>query len=80
MIDSEVTLLPDPDSPTMATVSRGATSKEILRTTDRHSSSTRKDVVRSRTDSTGSTADATVAPAPSIAVSESDMAFSLFKD
>ncbi len=30
MIDSEVTLLPEPDSPTIATVSPGMTSKEML--------------------------------------------------
>ena len=33
MIDSAVTLLPEPDSPTIATVSLGAMSKETLRTT-----------------------------------------------
>ena len=36
MIESDVTLLPEPDSPTIATVSPGATSNETLRTTGRH--------------------------------------------
>ena len=53
MIDSAVTLLPEPDSPTIATVSRGAISKETLRTTGIHCRSRRKDVVRPATDSTG---------------------------
>ncbi|MNU02393.1 hypothetical protein D3C72_2460820 [compost metagenome] len=53
MIDSEVTLLPEPDSPTIATVSRGATSKLTPLTTDRHSSPTLNEVVRSRTERTG---------------------------
>ena len=53
MIDSAVTLLPEPDSPTMATVSRGAISKEMPLTTVVHTPSTRNAVVRSRTASTG---------------------------
>ncbi len=53
MTDSDVTLLPEPLSPTMATVSPGMTSKETLRTTLAHCPSTRKDVVRPRTERTG---------------------------
>ena len=53
MIDKAVTLLPDPDSPTIATVSRGLMSKERLRTTGRHTPSTRKEVVSPSTDRTG---------------------------
>ncbi len=52
-MDSDVTLLPDPDSPTIATVSPGATVKEISRTTGFHLPSTLKDVVRFSTDKTG---------------------------
>jgi hypothetical protein len=39
----------------MATVSPGMTSKETLRTTDLHSPSARKEVVRFRTERTGET-------------------------
>ena len=53
MIDSAVTLLPEPDSPTTASVSFGAMSKETLRTTGFHSPSTRKEVVRLRTERIG---------------------------
>ncbi len=53
MIDSEVTLLPEPDSPTIATVSPGMTLKEMSFTTVRHSPSARKDVVRLETERTG---------------------------
>ena len=53
MIDSAVTLLPEPDSPTIATVSFGAMSNETLWTTSFHFPSTRKAVVRSATDRIG---------------------------
>ena len=53
MIDNAVTLLPEPDSPTIATVSRGATSNEMPFTTVFHTPSTRNDVVRLWTASTG---------------------------
>jgi hypothetical protein len=53
MIDNAVTLLPEPDSPTIATVSRGATSNEMPFTTVFHTPSTRNAVVRLRTASTG---------------------------
>ena len=53
MIDSAVTLLPEPDSPTMATVSRGPISNEIPFTTVVQTPSTRNAVVRLRTASTG---------------------------
>ena len=53
MIDNAVTLLPEPDSPTIATVSRGPTSNEIPLTTVIHWPSTRNEVVRSRTSRTG---------------------------
>ncbi len=56
MMDSAVTLLPDPDSPTMATVSRGAMSKDTLRTTGLYCRSRMNDVVRPATDSTGASA------------------------
>src|SRR5205807_8216962 len=48
-----VTLLPEPDSPTMATVSRAATSKETLRTTGIHRVSRMNEVVRPEIDRTG---------------------------
>jgi len=54
MIDIAVTLLPEPDSPTMATVSFGAISKLTSLTTLRHSPPTRKAVLRSEIESTGS--------------------------
>ena len=54
MIESAVTLLPEPDSPTMATVSFGPMEKERFRTTGRHSPSTRKAVVRPETSRIGS--------------------------
>ncbi|MET3889451.1 hypothetical protein ABIE41_000527 [Bosea sp. OAE506] len=53
MIDSAVTLLPEPDSPTTATVSFGAMSKETLRTTCFQAPSTRKEVLRLLTDRMG---------------------------
>jgi hypothetical protein len=53
MIESAVTLLPEPDSPTTARVSFGAMSKETFRTTGFHRPSTRKDVVRLLTDRMG---------------------------
>ena len=53
MIDSAVTLLPEPDSPTIATVSRCPISNEIPFTTVVHSPSTRNAVVRLRTARTG---------------------------
>ena len=53
MIESEVTLLPDPDSPTIATVSPGETSKEMSRTTGFQAPSTRNEVVRFSTERTG---------------------------
>ncbi|MGY4462857.1 hypothetical protein ACVWYI_006817 [Bradyrhizobium sp. LB13.1] len=59
MIESAVTLLPEPDSPTIATVSLGETSNDTLRTTGLHCRSRRKDVVRPETDSTGACASAT---------------------
>src|SRR5215472_5617272 len=52
MIESAVTLLPEPDSPTIATVSRGPISNEIPLTTVDQTSSTRNDVVRLRTERT----------------------------
>ncbi|UIJ88688.1 hypothetical protein LZK77_23170 [Rhizobium leguminosarum] len=48
-----MTLLPEPLSPTIATVSPGMTSKETSRTTGFQSPSTRKEVVRFRTERTG---------------------------
>ena len=45
MIDMAVTLLPEPDSPTTATVSFGPISKLISLTTLRHSPPTRKAVL-----------------------------------
>ncbi|MGY3425852.1 hypothetical protein ACVWZW_006356 [Bradyrhizobium sp. F1.13.4] len=53
MIESAVTLLPEPDSPTIATVSREAISNDTSRTTGIHCRSRMKDVVRPETDSTG---------------------------
>src|SRR5471030_400972 len=53
MTDSEVTLLPEPDSPTIASVSPGKTSNERSRTTGSQSSSPRNEVVRFFTSSTG---------------------------
>ncbi|MGX1320365.1 hypothetical protein AB7M17_003818 [Bradyrhizobium sp. USDA 377] len=58
MIESAETLLPEPDSPTIATVSRGAMSNETLRTTGTHCRSSMKEVVRPATDSTGACASA----------------------
>src|SRR5690606_13360488 len=54
IMDSEVTLLPEPDSPTIATVSRGAILKLRSRTTGRHPPPDRNDVVRFSTLRTGS--------------------------
>ena len=47
MIDSAVTLLPEPDSPTIATVSFAPIEKDRLRTTGHHAPSTRKAAVSS---------------------------------
>ena len=52
MIESAVTLFPEPDSPTIATVSFGPIEKERSRTTGRQPPSTRKAVVRSWTSRT----------------------------
>ena len=60
MIDSAVTLLPEPDSPTTASVSCGLMSKEMLRTTGFQSPSTRNEVVRFETERIGE-----VMPGPS---------------
>ena len=46
MIDKALTLLPEPDSPTNATVSPGATENETPCTTSRHAPSRRNAVVR----------------------------------
>ena len=54
MIDSAVTDLPEPDSPTMATVSPVSMAKSRLRTTGTSAPSTRKEVVRPSTLRTGS--------------------------
>src|SRR5690606_1970441 len=56
MIERAVTLFPEPDSPTMATVSRGAISKERLRTTGFQPLPSLKEAVRSRTQSSGGAA------------------------
>ena len=53
-IDIAVTLLPEPDSPTIATVSPAATSNETRSTAVTCPRSVRKRVVRSRTLSSGS--------------------------
>ena len=53
MMDSAVTLLPEPDSPTTATVCRAPMSKLTLRTTAFHSPCTRNEVVSSRIARTG---------------------------
>ena len=53
MIESAVTLLPEPDSPTTATVSFGAMSKVRPFTTWRHRPSTRNEVFRSRMERMG---------------------------
>ena len=53
MIESAVTLLPEPDSPTIATVSFAATSNDTLRTTGIHCPSRMNEVVRPEIDSTG---------------------------
>ena len=66
MMDSAVTLLPDPDSPTSATVSFGRTSKETSCTTACHSPWTRNEVVRFLTDSTGIALWPSFAPAPPV--------------
>ncbi|MGX1234045.1 hypothetical protein AB7M71_007137 [Bradyrhizobium japonicum] len=60
MMESAVTLLPEPDSPTIATVSLAAISNDTSRTTGIHSRSRRKDVVRPATDNTGACASATI--------------------
>ena len=52
MTESAVTLLPDPDSPTMATVWRVPTSKDKASTAGRQTLSTRKATERSRTERT----------------------------
>src|SRR5436190_1705223 len=57
MIDSAVMVLPEPDSPAMATVSPGATSKERSMTTGRRPSGVATSVVRLRTERTGALAD-----------------------
>jgi hypothetical protein len=59
MMTSAVTLLPEPDSPTNAMVSRGATSKERLSTAGRHAPPLRKLTVRSRTLQTGPVSEIT---------------------
>ncbi|MGY3120698.1 hypothetical protein ACVWXQ_004635 [Bradyrhizobium sp. S3.14.4] len=60
MMESAVTLLPEPDSPTIATVSLAAISNDTSRTTGIHCRSRRKDVVRPATDNTGACASATI--------------------
>ena len=53
MIDITVTLLPEPDSPTMPSTSPGATSNETPSTARTSPSSVRKETRRSRTSSSG---------------------------
>src|SRR5882724_3491656 len=53
MMESAVTLLPEPDSPTIATVCFAATSNDTLRTTGTHCPSRTNEVVRPVIDSTG---------------------------
>src|SRR5882724_5438900 len=65
MTDSAVTLLPEPDSPTIATVSLAATSKDTLRTTGIHCPSRMNEVVRPEIDSTGELVAPGFAPAAS---------------
>src|SRR4030095_2988394 len=57
MMESAVTLLPEPDSPTIATVSFAATSNDTLRTTGIHRLSRMNDVVSSETDRAGPSPD-----------------------
>src|SRR3954471_21994949 len=58
MIDMTVTLLPDPDSPTMPSTSPGAMSNETPSTARTSPSSVRKETRRSRTSSSGASANA----------------------
>jgi hypothetical protein len=53
MIEKAVTLLPEPDSPTIASVSPAMTSKEIPLTTGVKDEPVKKDVWRLLTESTG---------------------------
>src|SRR5882724_10394673 len=53
MMERAVTLLPEPDSPTIATVSFAATSNDTFRTTGIHCPSRMNEVVRPAIDRTG---------------------------
>src|SRR6185295_18028792 len=53
MTERAVTLLPEPDSPTIATVCFAATSNDTFRTTGHHCPSRRNEVVSPEIDSTG---------------------------
>src|SRR4051795_818423 len=58
MMDITVTLLPDPDSPTMPSTSPGEMSNETPSTARTSPSSVRKETRRSRTSSSGASANA----------------------